>query len=139
MRTSADHVVDINDTDVNSTCDFTDGMASGVETGGRPRALTNACMIRPQGTVVLVGGYHKPLEVDLSKIMNLEPIVTGSLCYSYSGLVTDFDAAIELIGTGAVDAERIVTHDYGLDETPEAFRVSSDKNTGAVKVHIVQE
>ena len=139
----ADHVVDINDTDVREYVrDFTDGHGLDVvvETVGSAQGFDDALgMIRPQGTVVLVGGYHKPLEVDLSKIMNLEPIVTGSLCYSYSGMVTDFDAAIELIGTGAVDAERIVTHDYSLDETPEAFRVSSDKNTGAVKVHIVQE
>ena len=80
-----------------------------------------------RGSVVLVAGYYKKLEVDLSKIVWSEAVVTGSNCYAYSGREKDFDAAIELIASGRVDPTKIVTHRYGLDEIVEAFQVAADK------------
>ena len=52
--------------------------------------------------------------------------VTGSNCYGYTGMDTDFDAAIELIASGKVDATKLVTHRFPLMEVPEAFRISAD-------------
>ena len=51
---------------------------------------------------------------------------------------TDFDAAIELIASGKVDATKLVTHRFPLMEVPEAFRISADKRSGAIKVHLCQ-
>ena len=52
---------------------------------------------------------------------------------------TDFAAAIDLIHSGKVDATKLVTHYYPLDDIVEAFRVSADKTSGAIKVHVCQE
>lgn len=52
---------------------------------------------------------------------------------------TDFEAAIELIDSGKIDATKLVTHSYPLDEIQEAFRVSADKSSGAIKVHVCQD
>lgn len=138
----ADHIVNIGETDVREyVADLTEGFGLDViiETIGSAQGFNDAlALVRRRGTVVLVGGYHKPLEVDLGPIMNSEPIVTGSLCYGYSGMVTDFDAAIDLIASGRIDATRLVTHQFPLSEIEEAFRVSADKTSGAVKVHVVQ-
>ena len=47
-------------------------------------------------------------------------------------------SAIELIDSGKIDATKLVTHYYPLDEIQEAFRVSADKFSGAIKVHVCQ-
>ena len=138
----ADHVVVVGEQDVkdyvsSTTDDY--GLDVVVETIGSAQAFDDSLtIVRKCGTVVLVGGYHEPLKVDLTKIMLKEPVVTGSLCYAYSGMVTDFDAAIELIASGRLDARKIVTHRFPLTEVEEAFKVSADKRSGAVKVHLVQ-
>ncbi len=138
----ADHVVMVGAQDVTQyVADCTDGygLDAVVETIGSAQAFDDALnMVRKCGTVVLVGGYHEPLRVDLAKIMVKEPVVTGSLCYAYSGMVTDFDAAIDLIASGRLDARKIVTHRFPLSEIAEAFSISADKRSGAVKVHVVQ-
>ncbi len=139
----ADYVVNIADTDVPEYArDITNGNGfdAVVETvGGGENFDTAMNIVRKQGSVVLVAGYYKPLEVDLSRIVWSEAIVTGSNCYGYSGMETDFEAAIELITSGKVDATKLVTHYYPFQEIAEAFRVSADKISGAVKVHVYQE
>ena len=137
----ADHVVDIGTTDVKEYVnDISGGLGfdAVIETvGGAENFNTATTIVRKQGRVVLVAGYYKPLEVNLSSIVWSEASITGSNCYGYSGMETDFEAAIELIDSGKVDATKLVTH-YPLDEIQEAFRVSADKSSGAIKVHVCQ-
>ncbi len=136
----ADHVININDNDVRNTVkEMTHGlgMDAVIETVGGASQFDDAmAIVRKRGTVVLVGGYFKPLEVDLSKIVWSEAIVTGSNCYGYSGLHTDFQVAIDLIATGKVDATRLVTHRFPLGHIGEAFTIAADKQSGAIKVHL---
>lgn len=138
----ADHVVDIRETDL-QTCakDLTNGLGVDVviETvGGSQNFDTALDAVRKCGTVVLVAGYHKPLEVNLARIVWSEIVVTGSNCYGFSNMQTDFDAAIELIDSGRVEAKKLVTHRFPFDEIAEAFRISADKSLGAIKVHVCQ-
>ena len=138
----ADRIVDVNEEDVTEVVkEWTDDLGADcvIETvGGASNFDAAVACARKRGIVVLVAGYFEPLEVDLRKIVWSEVVVTGSNCYGYSGREKDFDAAIEMIASGRVDPTKIVTHRYGLDEIVEAFRVSADKKSGSVKVHIVQ-
>jgi 2-desacetyl-2-hydroxyethyl bacteriochlorophyllide A dehydrogenase len=138
----ADHVVNINDTNVTEYVkDITNGYGMDVviETvGGGGNFNAAMGMVRRRGAVVLVAGYYEPLEVDLSRIVWSEATVTGSNCYGYSGMETDFDAAIDLIATGKVDATKLVTHRFPLTEITEAFQVAADKKSGSIKVHVCQ-
>lgn len=52
---------------------------------------------------------------------------------------TDFGAAIELIASGRVDATKIVTHRFSLDEIEQAFKIAADKTSGSIKVHVTQQ
>ena len=138
----ADHVVNIGDTDLK---EYVDDLTSGlgmdavVESIGGAQTFDDAMrIVRRHGTVVLVGGYFEPLEVDLSRIVWSEASVIGSSCYGFTGMDTDFEAAIELISSGKVDATKLVTHRYPLDDVVEAFKVSADKRSGAIKVHLCQ-
>lgn len=137
----ADHVIDITQQDVQEFIKgHTDGLGvdAVVETigGGNNFDEAMAC-VRRRGTVVLVAGYYKPLEVNLGRIVTTEAIVTGSNCYGYSGLTTDFQAAIDLISSGKVAPTKIVTHRFPLDEITEAFATAADKRSGAIKVHVL--
>ena len=138
----ADHVVHIGETDLKEYADDLTsglGMDAVIETvGGGHNFDAAMSVVRRHGTVVLVGGYFEPLEVDLSRVVWSEAIVTGSNCYGFTGMDTDFDAAIELISSGKVDATKLVTHRYPLEDVAEAFRVSADKRSGAIKVHLCQ-
>ena len=138
----ADHVVNIGETDIKEYVkDLTSGYGMDVviETVGGGGNFNDAMsIVRRCGSVVLVAGYYKPLEVDLSKIVWSEATVTGSNCYGYSGMDTDFDAAIDLIATGRVDATKLVTHRFPFLEISDAFKVAADKNSGSVKVHVYQ-
>jgi 2-desacetyl-2-hydroxyethyl bacteriochlorophyllide A dehydrogenase len=136
----ADQVIDITQTDVREFVrQQTGGMGvdAVVETVGSAQAFDDAlASIRRRGTVVLVGGYYKPLEVSIGRIVVTEALVTGSNCYGYSGLQTDFQAAIDLIASGKVAPTKIVTHRFPLDEITQAFAVAADKESGSVKVHV---
>ena len=94
---------------------------------------------RRRGSVVLVGGYWKPLEVDLRQIIGKEIQIRGSACYGVNGQATDFEWSIALISGGQVPVSKLVTHRFPLDEIATAFRTADDKASGAVKVLIVQE
>lgn len=136
----ADRIVDVRTADVTAVIqELTDGLGVDVvlETVGGAANFNEALnTIRKRGRIVLVAGYHKPLEVDLTRLVWWEPIVTGSNCYGLSGLRADFDVAIKLIARGKVDLTKIVTHHFPFGEVTEAFRVAADKSTGSVKVHL---
>ncbi len=137
----ADKVINITQTDVKKfisaqTNDM--GVDAVIETAGGGQNFDDALdIVRRRGTVVLVAGYYKPLEVNLGRIVTTEAMVTGSNCYGYSGIETDFQAAIDLITSRKVDATKIVTHRFQLDEITEAFAVAADKESGAIKVHVI--
>ncbi len=136
----ADHVVDVTAekvTNVVQTLTNGLGMDVVIETAGGAQNFNDAlALVRKRGRVVLVAGYHESLEVDLARLVWSEAVVTGSNCYAYSGLQTDFDAAIALIAEGKVDVTKIVTHRFPLADVAKAFQVSADKREGTVKVHL---
>jgi 2-desacetyl-2-hydroxyethyl bacteriochlorophyllide A dehydrogenase len=138
----ADHVVNIGQTDVKDyVAELTNkfGLDMVIETvGGGQNFTTSLDIVRRQGRVVLVAGYHKPLEVDLRRVVWSEAIVAGSNCYGYSGMETDFQAAIDLIASGKVAAPQIVTHRFPFLDIAEAFQVAANKSSGSIKVHLYQ-
>ncbi len=138
----ADHVVHIGQADLKEVVrEITDGlgMDAVIETVGGGQNFNDAmATVRRCGAVVLVAGYYEPLEVDLSRIVWSEATITGSNCYGYSGMETDFEAAIDLITSGRAPVTQLVTHRFPLPEIVEAFRIAADKTSGAIKVHVIQ-
>ena len=139
----ADHVVDVTQQDLRTVVkELTHGfgMEVVIETVGGAKDFDDALtIVRRRGTVVLVAGYHKPLTVDLSRVVWPEVMITGSNCYGYSGLHTDFQMAIDLIASGKIDVTKIVTHRLPLQQITRAFVIAADKSSGAVKVHLVNQ
>jgi len=103
--------------------------------GARSDAPNQALsLVRPLGTVVLTGVFTGPVEVTLSRIVGKEVRLLGSNCYNAAmDQQLDFDIAIDMLASGAVDVGAVITHRFPLSQAPEAFAVSLDKGTGVVK------
>lgn len=84
-------------------------------------------LVRPAGRVVMVGGIPEPVQINLIR----GPLIRVSIVYDYS----DFDDAIELISTGKVNVEPLITAVIPLERGPEGFRML-DKDREHIKILI---
>ena len=122
--------------------DATDGRGADltIETvgGNSDATLKQALAVtRMQGRVVVLGGFHVPITLDwLQPLLNEQSIIF-SLCYSVMNGRHDYEAAIELMATGRVELEQIVTHRFPLAEIQRAFDTAFEKSTGSIKVQIL--
>ena len=95
-----------------------------------------AASVRLAGSVCLVAAGGGRTIMPIGTIVGNELRLVGSSCYGYIGAHRDFDAAIDLIASGALHPEVIITHRFPLDRAPEAFATATDKKTGSIKVLI---
>ncbi len=141
-RLGADHVLRVSMQDLGEVAySITNGLGFDlvIDTVASGKSLQDALEIVGRGgTIVLVGGYTKAIEAFMRPVVSKELNILGSICYGYTGLTKDFDAAIRLIASGRVDAAAIVTHRFSLDEIAEAFRAAADKKSGSIKILIIQ-
>jgi threonine dehydrogenase-like Zn-dependent dehydrogenase len=93
-------------------------------------------LVRPQGTVAIVGIFPGPVEVDLMRPLQREVWATFPIGYGVIDGRHDYEVAIELIADGRAPVEKLVTSRFPLAEAPAAFRAAADKASGSVKVHI---
>jgi 2-desacetyl-2-hydroxyethyl bacteriochlorophyllide A dehydrogenase len=69
------------------------------------------------GSVVVVGVPIDAVNIPLPIVQDQQIRIQGSATY----LPEDYSDAIEILGSGQLDATQIVTATYSLDQTPEAF------------------
>lgn len=110
-----------------------------VETVGGQADTVNLTwdLVRPQGTVAVLGVFPERVSVDLMRPLMREVWVAFPDCYGVIDGRHDYDIAIQLVAEGRAPVERLVTHRFSLEAAPEAFRTAADKATGSVKVHLV--
>lgn len=84
------------------------------------------------GTVVVVGVPAGPVTVPLHVVQDREIAVLGSLMYVRS----DVEQAIELLASGAVPADRLITATFPLERAGEAFAAASDPQQVKVLVSV---
>jgi threonine dehydrogenase-like Zn-dependent dehydrogenase len=139
----ADDVIRASDQDVKEeVLKVTDrlGADAVIETTASAGGFRDAlAAVRKRGAIVLVGGYHMPLEVHLGRIVGGEIRVTGSSCYGYSGMRRDFEWCMDLISSGKIPASKLITHRLPLSDIQSAFEIAADKKTGSIKVQIYND
>jgi L-iditol 2-dehydrogenase len=92
-----------------------------IESSGSVRALGSALeSVRPGGTVVVVGLYAEELRFSPTGAVRREI----SLLFSYSCNYADYQEALELLGSGALDPGPLLSQ-YPLEDAPEAFEAVS--------------
>jgi threonine dehydrogenase-like Zn-dependent dehydrogenase len=74
--------------------------------------------VRVAGTAVIVGAYKPGLHgVDLLSVMFAETTIIGTRIYSRS----DIEAAIDLVTTGRLDAHRLISRIFPLNDAVAAL------------------
>ncbi|MEM8724817.1 MAG: alcohol dehydrogenase catalytic domain-containing protein [Pseudomonadota bacterium] len=96
------------------------------------QAMTEVAAVRGRICVVAIHGEAPP--VDLFKFFWRELELLGARVYT----AEDFERAIELIATGAIDADAYITEEFPLDQIAEAFE-NLEKNTASIKSLIAVE
>ena len=103
------------------------------EASGEQDAVTNAVKIlKPGGKLVLVGippSAQYTFDMDLMRRKELTVINVRRQNHCV-------EEAIELVISGKIDVEKMVTHYFSLEETPKAFEIVEGYKDGAIKAII---
>lgn len=103
------------------------------EASGDQEAVTNAVKIlKPGGKLVLVGippDAKYTFDMDLMRRKELTVINVRRQNHCV-------EEAIELVVSGKIDVEKMVTHHFSLEQTPEAFDMVEGYKDGAIKAMI---
>lgn len=88
--------------------------------GATPAVLGGLQALAPAGRAVLVGMGADEIALPIPLIQNRELVVTGIFRYANT-----WPTAIDLVSTGRVDLDSLVTGSYALDEVENALHVST--------------
>lgn len=91
-----------------------------LEGSGHPGATIDGIMaLAPAGRAILVGMGGAELALPLSRVQERELIVTGTFRYANT-----WPAAIELVASGRIDLDALVSGHFGLDQVSEALQAA---------------
>ncbi|PVY33801.1 NAD(P)-dependent alcohol dehydrogenase [Williamsia muralis] len=108
--------------------DTTIGVDSFIDASGAESAISSGiAAVRPGGRVVLVGmSANSTMAFPISLVQNRELVVTGVFRYANT-----WPIARELVTSGKVDLDSMVTGRFGLSEVAEAL--DADRQPGSIK------
>ncbi|HEY6046831.1 MAG TPA: alcohol dehydrogenase catalytic domain-containing protein [Pyrinomonadaceae bacterium] len=87
-----------------------------VEASGSPSGFALALeVLRPRGVLVLKSTFHGAVEVETARVVVDEISVVGSRCGRFA-------PALELLKTGAVDVESLVSEEFALADGVQAMQ-----------------
>jgi L-iditol 2-dehydrogenase len=100
-----------------------------------PTTLPQATqMARRGGKVVMVGGFDKGITsigLEWQRIQMSEIQLIPSASFSFHGLDAEQGMVLELLSKGKLNAKKLVTHRFGLDQINEAFEAAAAKDETA--------
>lgn len=98
-----------------------------IDASGAPAAVQGGILaVRPAGRVILVGGGHDEYSLPISFIQNREIWISGVFRYTNT-----WPKAIELVSSGKVDLDVLVTGKFSLHEVEQAL--NAGRNAGQLK------
>ncbi len=110
-----------------------EGVDVAFECAGEQECLDEGVMARRPGGKLMMVGIPETDRISFEiawvrrKEITLQPVRRQNECV---------DDAIEMVAKGEVDLDPMVTHEFGLEKTKEAFDMVADYQDGAVKVMI---
>jgi 2-desacetyl-2-hydroxyethyl bacteriochlorophyllide A dehydrogenase len=105
--------------------------------GGEAPTLNQAIdTVAWRGEVVVLGSFTAPQSIDVGRMVNRETRLMCAIAYSRRDGIDDYDIAIEMLASGQFPLDGLVTHRFPLESIGEAFRVASDKQSGAIRVAV---
>lgn len=106
--------------------------------GGMTDTMESAVrMVKTGGTIVVIGMFRKPIELNFGHLMRNEIDLIFSWSYAMWNGVPEFAITLDMLARGALDAKSLITHRFPLDKINEAFQAALNKgDSGALKVLI---
>jgi len=101
---------------------LTEGMGADIAieaSGSHQASAHSAALVRPGGRVVWVGLAASPVPLNQMAVVRREIEIFGSLAY----VASDFKKSIQLISSGKIKTEPIITHRFPLDEIAHGFEL----------------
>ncbi|CAM8621957.1 Tdh Threonine dehydrogenase and related Zn-dependent dehydrogenases [Acidimicrobiia bacterium] len=91
-------------------------------------------LARPGGRIILLGVYHGLLPAPGTITVLKELSWIGSMAYGRHDGVREVDEGALMLAETPEIAATVIIHRFPLDDVAEAFRVASDRTSGAIKV-----
>jgi threonine dehydrogenase-like Zn-dependent dehydrogenase len=109
-----------------------------IEAAGSESSLQQCIdLLGPHGTVSIPGVHYAPVAVNLSgHLFHVEGRIIPSMGYATTNGRRDMAEAAAMLAANLDIVDTVITHRFGVDEAPEAFRVAADKSTKAIRVVI---
>jgi len=109
-----------------------------------PETLPQAVSFtRIGGKVLIVGGFEKgeiSMKLDWQQLQKSEIKLIPSASYAFWDIYPEMQICLELLAKGKLNAKKMITHRFSLDQINEAFETAQDKKrTGAVFVALNTE
>jgi threonine dehydrogenase-like Zn-dependent dehydrogenase len=106
-----------------------------IEAAGSESGLVRCAeLARPGGRVIVLGVFYGLVPVPGVSTLVKELSWVGAMAYGRHDGRRDVEEAAALLAAEPAIAATLITHRFGLDEAPEAFRVAGDRRAGAIKV-----
>lgn len=110
----------------------TDGRGADVAlevVGTSPAVRTALAALRKRGRLVLVGNVSPTIDLPLQDVVTREIVISGS-----AASAGEYPRALELIATGAIDVNRLITAVVPLHDAGAWFKRLYDREGGLLKV-----
>lgn len=111
-----------------------------IEAVGTPGAIGDSLRsVAGGGTIVFLGAAGLT-EVDLTPLWFKEVTLSGSFCHAYhdhggAGRIHSIDLALEILASGAITYDLVITHEFALDDLRQAVQTALGRGeTRALKV-----
>jgi 2-desacetyl-2-hydroxyethyl bacteriochlorophyllide A dehydrogenase len=106
-----------------------------IEAAGTPSGFDDASRRAARGgRVALVSTTWEPIPISFLAAQMRELTIVPAFTYGEMHGEREFDAAARILAEHPEIAPALVTHRFGLDDAPEAFRVAGARAEGAIKV-----
>lgn len=88
--------------------------------------------LKRMGVCLWVGNSAKGIEIDMQEIVTSALKIIGTYIYTHA----EFGEVIDIMGTGKLTAEKLVSKVISLEEAPDAFRALHEQPDSFIKVII---
>ncbi|BEU86713.1 zinc-binding dehydrogenase [Selenomonas sp. TAMA-11512] len=131
-----ERIVDIQKEDIKAiVSEYTDGYGADVCydcTGAVPSMHLGMELLKKRGQYVQVGLFAKDVvEVDFSKIIQKELVVSGSRSQN----THDWEPTLRLMAEKKIDADKMITHELGIDEWDTAYKLLKSGEATKIVMH----
>jgi 2-desacetyl-2-hydroxyethyl bacteriochlorophyllide A dehydrogenase len=108
-----------------------------VESAGNLESLARCGqLVAPGATIVVLGVHFGPVQLDWMPLFHREARVIPSLGYCAHDGVREMEEAAAMLADEPDIARTVITHRFPIEDAAEAFRVASERASGAIRVVI---